>query len=391
MLDKPLDAHSGRAAHVQAGADARRAERRSTRRTTTWAGSASPSRRPTTPTADPLPAAVRDDPRGAGGRSHAGASRRACSATGGRPCPSGRTRTRGSKRCGSSIRAARRSWCSRERDDAARDAPARPRQFPHAGRRSRRRACRRSCIRSPASEPPNRLTFARWLADRRSPTTARAIVNRVWQAYFGIGLVDDGRGPRHAGRAAVASGAARLAGRRVHGPRLEPEAPSPADRHLGDVSAVVDGAAGAVRPRSGQPAAGARAAVPRRRRGRPRHRARGQRAVESRRSAGRASIRRRRSFCSSRRPATRPKTWNDDTGPERYRRALYTFRFRSVPYPVLQNFDAPNGDVACARRVRSNTPLQALTTLNERLVPGMCPGAGCEDRCGGRRRATPSG
>ncbi len=41
----------------------------------------------------------------------------------------------------------------------------------------------------PADAPPNRLTFARWLVDRRSPTTARTIVNRVWQTYFGIGLV----------------------------------------------------------------------------------------------------------------------------------------------------------------------------------------------------------
>jgi hypothetical protein len=60
-----------------------------------------------------------------------------------------------------------------------------------------------------------------------------------------------------------------------------------------------------------------------------------------------------------------PKTWNVETGPDRYRRGLYTFRFRSIPYPALMNFDAPNGEVACARRVRSNTPLQALTTLNE--------------------------
>jgi hypothetical protein len=52
-------------------------------------------------------------------------------------------------------------------------------------------------------------------------------------------------------------------------------------------------------------------------------------------------------------------------GPERYRRALYTFRYRSVPYPMLQAFDAPNGDFACVRRTRSNTPLQALTILNE--------------------------
>ncbi len=62
-----------------------------------------------------------------------------------------------------------------------------------------------------------------------------------------------------------------------------------------------------------------------------------------------------------------PKIWNEETGPQRYRRALYTFRYRSVPYPVLTNFDTPNGDTACVRRSRSNTPLQALTTLNEPL------------------------
>src|SRR4029078_9887662 len=38
-------------------------------------------------------------------------------------------------------------------------------------------------------EAPSRLDFARWLADRRSPTTARSIVNRIWQAYFSTGLV----------------------------------------------------------------------------------------------------------------------------------------------------------------------------------------------------------
>ena len=62
-----------------------------------------------------------------------------------------------------------------------------------------------------------------------------------------------------------------------------------------------------------------------------------------------------------------PKIWNEEKGPNRFRRAVYTFRYRSVPYPVLQNFDAPNGDSACVRRARSNTPLQALTMLNEPL------------------------
>jgi hypothetical protein len=62
-----------------------------------------------------------------------------------------------------------------------------------------------------------------------------------------------------------------------------------------------------------------------------------------------------------------PKVWPEEKGENRYRRALYTVRFRSVPYPMLQTFDAPTGDFSCVRRVRSNTPLQALTTLNEPL------------------------
>jgi hypothetical protein len=60
-----------------------------------------------------------------------------------------------------------------------------------------------------------------------------------------------------------------------------------------------------------------------------------------------------------------PFPWKEETGPDRYRRALYTFRRRSTPYPALQVFDAPNGDFSCVRRMRSNTPLQALTSLNE--------------------------
>ena len=60
-----------------------------------------------------------------------------------------------------------------------------------------------------------------------------------------------------------------------------------------------------------------------------------------------------------------PKTWKEEAGPERYRRSLYIFKFRSVPYPMLQTFDAPNGDFSCVQRMRSNTPLQTLVSLNE--------------------------
>jgi hypothetical protein len=57
--------------------------------------------------------------------------------------------------------------------------------------------------------------------------------------------------------------------------------------------------------------------------------------------------------------------WPVSPGGDRFRRGLYTFLKRTSPYPGLTTFDAPTGDVACARRVRSNTPLQALTTLND--------------------------
>ena len=62
-----------------------------------------------------------------------------------------------------------------------------------------------------------------------------------------------------------------------------------------------------------------------------------------------------------------PSYWKPATGPDRYRRAVYSFRKRSMPDPSMSSLDAPNADTACVRRVRSNTPLAALTTLNETI------------------------
>ncbi len=60
--------------------------------------------------------------------------------------------------------------------------------------------------------------------------------------------------------------------------------------------------------------------------------------------------------------------WQEDTGPAKYRRGLYIFFQRTVPYPMLMTFDCPDSNSAEVRRDRSNTPLQALTLLNDPVL-----------------------
>jgi hypothetical protein len=59
------------------------------------------------------------------------------------------------------------------------------------------------------------------------------------------------------------------------------------------------------------------------------------------------------------------KPWPTDYGPNRFRRGLYTFTYRASLHPTLSLFDAPDGSTTCTRRVRSNSPLQALVLLND--------------------------
>jgi hypothetical protein len=56
--------------------------------------------------------------------------------------------------------------------------------------------------------------------------------------------------------------------------------------------------------------------------------------------------------------------WKTSPGGDRYRRGLYTFFKRSVPFPDLMLFDCPDASAAAVQRPASNTPLQALATLN---------------------------
>src|SRR5690606_6281247 len=59
--------------------------------------------------------------------------------------------------------------------------------------------------------------------------------------------------------------------------------------------------------------------------------------------------------------------WNTDTGANRYRRGMYTYWKRMLPYPTAAVFDAPARDMVCVRRIRTNTPMQVLTLLNDEV------------------------
>lgn len=233
---------------------------------------------------------------------------------------------------------------------------------------------------TPADGPANRLTLARWLVDRRSPTTARVVVNRVWQSLFGLGLVET---PEDFGiRAALPTHPDLLDWLAVE--LMEPSAT------LG--TARTDGAAAppaswsfkhllrvlvssATYRQSSAATAELLERDPMNRllaRG-PRFRAEAEVIRDIALSAS-GLLQDRVGGPSFFPPVpeglfalsfTAVDFWRTAGIPERYRRSLYVFRRRSMPDPVLASFDAPNGDFACVRRVRSNTPLAALTSLNE--------------------------
>ncbi|MCE9562440.1 MAG: DUF1549 and DUF1553 domain-containing protein [Planctomycetes bacterium] len=227
----------------------------------------------------------------------------------------------------------------------------------------------------PKDADGSRLTLAKWIVDTRSPTTARALVNRVWQSYFGNGLMTtpeefgtQGEKPSHpelldwlAVEFMEPSAPLRLAAtpwsiKHLHrlivtsatyrqSSRVTPEllAKDPYNRLLArgarfraDGEVVRDIAlstSGLLNPKIGGPSVFTPAPQ----------------------------------FLFQRPVSYGPFDWTEATGDERYRRALYTFRRRSTPYPALTVFDVPIGEASCVKRTRSNTPLQALTGLNETL------------------------
>ena len=211
-------------------------------------------------------------------------------------------------------------------------------------------------------ENPNRLDLARWLADRKNPLTARVAVNRIWQEYFGLGIVEtendfgtQGSPPTHPelldwlAIEFMERGWSRKAIHRLilnsavyrqssHA-RAELEERDARNRLLArqnrlrlDAEIVRDvglSVSALLTPTIGGP--GVYPPQP-----------------ETAMLASQVK-----------------KTWEPSEGEGRYRRGMYTFFWRVTPHPALMVFDRPDSNIACTRRTRSNTPLQALTLLND--------------------------
>jgi hypothetical protein len=215
----------------------------------------------------------------------------------------------------------------------------------------------------PAGAPNNRLGMARWLVSPDNPLTARVAVNRYWEQLFGYGLVEtledfgsQGAKPTHPElldwlavtfqkdlqwstkkllRLMVTSGTYRQSSL-VRPEHLEKDpynkyyARAPRVRltaeHVRDQALAV---AGLLSPKLYGPSV--MPYIP-----------------EGVFSAIFGGI-----------------EWKLSRGEDRYRRALYTYQRRTSPYPSLVTFDAPSREVCVLRRVRTNTPLQALVTLND--------------------------
>jgi hypothetical protein len=234
----------------------------------------------------------------------------------------------------------------------------------------------------PEGAAPDRLTFAKWLVDRNSPTTARSMVNRVWQSYFGDGLVAT---PEDFGMRCDAPSHPELLdwlavefmegdfsfAKNLPGIPRVTEPWSLKHIHRLIVNSAVYRQSSRVTPQmlERDPLNRLLARGPRVRVEAEivRDIALAASGLLSQKVGGPSVFPPAPDFLFLPPASYGPKPWDESKNEDRYRRALYTFRYRSTPYPALQAFDAPNGDFSCVRRAKSNTPLQALTTLNEIL------------------------
>ena len=209
---------------------------------------------------------------------------------------------------------------------------------------------------------PDRLDYARWLVSRENPLTARVIANQIWMRLFGEGIVRTpadfgvrGEKPSHGELLDwLASEFTDRGWSRKHLIRLIMN--SETYRQRADVRPELN----ELDPRNTLLAR------------QNRLRAEGEIVRDLHLAAG--GLLANKFGGPSVYPPMPPEIaalsyannfkWNESKGEDRYRRGMYTFFKRTSPYPDLMTFDCPDANVASVRRTVSNTPLQALTTLN---------------------------
>ena len=267
------------------------------------------------------------------------------------------------------------------------------------------------------NKKPDRLDLADWLLDPANPLTARVVVNRFWEQHFGRGLVatssdfgTQGEKPSHpelldwlAMQFMQGSGGKKSEVGGQRSDNYEPTAsslPSPASPwsmkalHKLIVTSATYRQSSATRPDLADRDA-YNILLARQRR--LRVEAEIVRDVSLAASGllneavGGPSVRPRQPEGVSELTYAGSAKWVESKGAERHRRGLYTWFQRTSPYPMLMTFDAPDSNVACLRRERSNTPLQALTLLNDpvffecaqalgRRIVKEAPSANLDDR-----------
>jgi Protein of unknown function (DUF1553)/Protein of unknown function (DUF1549)/Planctomycete cytochrome C len=217
----------------------------------------------------------------------------------------------------------------------------------------------------PANAPKNRLGLAQWLVDPKNPLTARVTVNRFWQMLFGTGLV---KSVENFGSQAEPP---------TH-PELLDWLASEFVRSGWDVKAMLKlMVTSATYRQSSRLTAELLERDPENRLLARAPRIRLSAEIVRDQALATSGLLTPTVGGRSVRPYQPAGLWEEiafdpklaiyvqDTGPELYRRSLYTFWKRTVPPPLMTTFDAPSREICVMKRSRTSTPLQALALMNE--------------------------
>lgn len=227
----------------------------------------------------------------------------------------------------------------------------------------------------------DRLGLARWLVDAENPLAARVAVNRLWQEVFGIGLVESseefgnqGEPPSHPELMDwLATEYIRSGWDTKH--MLKLIVTSAAYRQSSEVSEEI----AAIDPYNRLLARGPRVRLPAET---VRDQALAVSGLLSQKMYG-PPVHPPQPVNGLAAAFGQSTDWETSRGEDRHRRALYTRWRRNLPYPSMIAFDTPERSVCSMRRIRTNTPLQALVTLNDQVYVEAAQALGRRILCDG--------